>query len=82
MIKAVCQNSLRGKKRKNVSTLPRKPVLTNFKEGDKVRFYCENRKHWRNFGTVTEVIFHGASVPQSYMIKSTDGPLFLRPATH
>ena len=56
-------------------------MLTNFRVGDRVRFYCENRKHWRNFGVVIEIVFHGASVPQSYLIKAVEGTIFLRPAT-
>ena len=78
---ARARHNLREKERERANK-GRKPALTNFKVGDKVRFYCENKKHWRNFGTVTEVVFHGASFPQSYMIKSLEGPLFLRPATH
>ena len=40
-----------------------------------------NRKHWRNFGVGIEIVFHGASVPQSYLIKAVEGTIFLRPAT-
>ena len=77
---AEARHNLREKERVRANR-GRKPVLTNFKVGDRVRFYCENRKHWRNFGAITEIIFHGASVPQSYLIKSVEGTMFLRPAT-
>ena len=47
-----------------------KPVKKTFAVGERVIFFDEVCKHWKNFGHVTDVRTQGASRVQSYYIKT------------
>ena len=59
-----------------------KPTVRTFGIGERVRYFDERSKHWKNFGEVTDFRTHGSSMIQSYYIIIGRGEEILRPRMH
>ena len=59
-----------------------KSVVRSFKIGERVRYFDEKAKHWKNFGQISNVRNHGSMRIQSYYIINDRGEEILRPRMH
>ena len=59
-----------------------KPTVRAFEIGERVRYFDEKSKHWKNFGQVSDIRTHGSSRIQSYYITNERGKEILRPRMH
>ena len=59
-----------------------KPTVRTFEIGDRVRYFDERSKHWRNFGEMLDFRTHGSSMIQSYYTINERGEEILRPRMH